>query len=143
MIRIIIKQAVQNITPSTFKVLPASLMAISCLTLGTVSPAYSQITPHVWSSVGAKDNDLSYAAGVKWAGFAIEVGAGKEGVTGGDFLTFLPFPFVSPYLGLGVYSGDDTFAYSGGLHLYPTAHVFVGTGYHSIRGINGKLGFKF
>ena len=143
MTKINIKQAVQNITPSTFKVITASLMALSCLTLGTVSPAYSQITPQVWGSLGAKDDDLSYAAGVKWVGLALEVGTGKEGATGGDFLAFLPFPFVSPYVGLGVYSGDDTLAYSGGLHLYPSGHVFVGTGYHSIRGINGKLGFKF
>ena len=141
--KINIKQAVRNITPSTFRVITASLMTISCLTLGNVSPAYSQITPQVWSSIGSKDNNLSYAAGVKWAGFALEFGAGKEGVAGGDFLTFLPVPFVSPYAGLGVYSGDNTLAYSGGLHLYPSAHLFVGMGYHSIRGINGKIGFKF
>ncbi|MGK7893320.1 MAG: hypothetical protein AB4372_06760 [Xenococcus sp. (in: cyanobacteria)] len=135
--------AQKNITLSLVKILPASLIAIFFLTLGNVPPTYSQIKPQVWGSIGSKEDDLSYAAGAKWAGFAIEVGTGKEGVTGGDFLSFFPIPFVSPYLGLGIYSGDDTLAYSGGLHLYPNGRLFIGAGYHSLRGINGKLGFKF
>ncbi len=106
-------------------------------------PAYSQLLPEVWATVGTQDDDISYGAGVKWAGFGVEVGRGKEGATGGDFLAFFGFPVISPYVGLGIYSGDDTLAYSGGVHVYPGSRLFIGGGYHSIRGINGKLGFKF
>lgn len=120
-----------------------TLFSTAYLTLGIVTPASSQLKPEIWGSLGSADEDLTYAGGVKWAGFALEVGTGKEGATGGDFLTFLTFPVVSPYIGLGVYSGDDTLAYSGGLHVYPGSRIFVGAGYHSIRGINGKLGFQF
>jgi|GEM_PF-433362 len=137
-----LKQALLNITRSRLKTISISSIAISCLMLGNIAPAYSQIKPEVWGSVGTKDDDISYAGGVKWAGFALEVGT-RDDAVGGDFLTFFPVPFVSPYLGLGVYSGDETIAYSGGAHLYPGDNIFVGAGYHSIRGINGKLGFKF
>ena len=120
-----------------------STFSAACLTLAIATPASSQILPEVWGSIGTADDDLSYAAGVKWAGFALEVGTGKEGATGGDFLAFFPLPVVSPYVGAGLYSGDDTFAYSGGVHLSAGSRIILGAGYHSIRGINGKLGFKF
>ena len=119
-----------------------SAFSAACLNFGIATPASSQILPEVWGSVGTQDDDLSYAGGVKWSGFALEVGTGKEGATGGDFLLFFPLPVVSPYVGAGAYSGDDTFAYSGGLH-FSAGRVILGAGYHSIRGINGKLGFKF
>ena len=110
---------------------------------GTLTPAHSQVLPEVWGTVGTKDDDISYGVGTKWAGFGLEVGTGEEGATGGDFLVFFAFPVISPYVGLGLYSGDDTVAYSGGVHLYPAnSRFFFGGGYHSIRGINGKLGFK-
>ncbi|MDJ0535596.1 MAG: hypothetical protein QNJ70_24435 [Xenococcaceae cyanobacterium MO_207.B15] len=119
------------------------LSSTALLLFSTVTPAYSQFLPQVWGTVGTQDDDISYGAGLKWAGFGVEVGTGKEGATGGDVLTFISLPFVSPYVGLGVYSGDDTVAYSGGVHLYPGSRIFIGGGYHSIRGINGKLGFRF
>lgn len=118
------------------------LSATALVLSSTLTPASSQILPEVWGTVGTQDDDISYGAGVKWAGFGVEVGTGKEGATGGDVLTFFTFPFVSPYVGLGIYSGDDTIAYSGGVHIYPGSRIFFGGGYHSIRGINGKLGFK-
>ncbi|HHP7231311.1 MAG TPA: hypothetical protein ACFCUY_10695, partial [Xenococcaceae cyanobacterium] len=102
-----------------------------------------QFLPEVWGTIGTQDDDISYGAGIKWAGFGLEVGTGEEGATGGDVLAFLTFPVVSPYVGLGIYSGDDTVAYSGGIHVYPDTRFFIGGGYHSIRGINGKLGFRF
>ncbi len=108
----------------------------------TLNPASGQVLPEIWGTVGTQDDDISYGAGVKWSGFGLEVGTGKEGATGGDFLTFISLPVVSPYVGLGIYSGDDTFAYSGGLHLYLGSRFFLGGGYHSIRGVNGKLGFR-
>ena len=123
--------------------LATSSVAVTILTLGMATPASSQLLPEVWGALGARDNDFSYAVGAKWSGFALEVGVGEEGATGGDFLTFFPFPVVSPYVGLGLYSSDDVIAFSGGAHIYPGDRIFFGAGYHSVRGINGKLGFKF
>jgi len=34
-------------------------------------------------------------------------------------------------------------AVSGGLQVHPPGNVFVGVGYHSLRGVNGQLGIKF
>ena len=115
----------------------------TCLTLGLAAPASAQLLPEVWGTIGTQDDDTSYAVGAKWSGLAVEVGVGEEGATGGDFLTFFPFPVVSPYVGIGLYSGDDTFAYSAGAHFSAGRRLIIGAGYHSIRGINGKLGFKF
>ena len=117
-------------------------LSTACLTLGIATSASSQILPEVWGSLGTKDDDISYAGGVKWSGFAVEVGTGAEGATGGDLLAFFPVPIVSPYVGVGAYSGDEVFAYSGGVH-FSTGRIIIGAGYHSLRGINGKLGFKF
>lgn len=133
---------VLNSTSKKLSKFLATAGVAACLSCGVVTPAAAQLLPEVWGSIGTQDDDLSYAAGVKWSGFAVEVGTGKEGATGGDFLTFFPFPAVSPYVGVGLYSGDDTFAYSGGVH-FSTGRIILGGGYHSIRGINGKLGFKF
>ena len=105
------------------------------------SPASSQILPEVWATVGSVDDLVSYGAGVRFVGVGVEVGTGEEGATGGDILTFLSLPVVSPYVGLGYYSGDESVAYSGGVHLN-VGNLVVGGGYHSIRGVNGKLGFK-
>ena len=107
------------------------------------TPASSQILPEVWGTVGSVDDLISYGAGVRFAGTGIEVGTGEEGATGADFLTFLSFPVVSPYLGVGYYTGDENIAYSGGAHISAGSRLVVGGGYHSVRGINGQLGFKF
>lgn len=106
-------------------------------------PVYSQIIPQAWVSLGGKDGDFTYAGGIRFLSFGLEVGTGTEGATGGDLLAFLDLPFVSPYVGVGVYSGDDTFAYSGGLQLKPPGNFFFGGGYHSLRGLNGQIGIKF
>ncbi len=105
-------------------------------------PASSQILPEVWGTVGSVDDLVSYGAGVRFAGAGIEIGTGEEGATGGDFLTFFSLPIVSPYIGLGYYSGDENIAYSGGLHLNAGSHIVIGAGYHSVRGVNGQLGFR-
>ncbi|AFZ33986.1 hypothetical protein Sta7437_0375 [Stanieria cyanosphaera PCC 7437] len=118
-------------------------LAIANFTVILPKPAASQLLPQVWGTVGTKDDDISYGAGVRLLNFGVEVGTGEEGATGGDILTFFPLPVVSPYVGLGIYSGDDTVAYSGGVHINPPGNFFFGGGYHSIRGINGKIGFKF
>ena len=112
------------------------------LTTICVSPASSQILPEVWATVGSVDDLVSYGAGIRFAGTALEVGTGEEGATGADFLTFIPLPVVSPYVGIGYYSGDESIAYSGGIHI-GLGKFLIGGGYHSVRGPNGKLGIKF
>lgn len=107
------------------------------------APASSQILPEVWATVGSVDDLVSYGAGARFAGSGIEIGTGEDGATGGDFLTFFSFPVVSPYVGVGYYTGDETIAYSGGLHISAGRRLVIGGGYHSVRGINGKLGFTF
>ena len=107
------------------------------------APATSQILPEVWATVGSVDDLVSYGAGARFAGSGIEIGSGEDGATGGDFLTFFSFPVVSPYVGVGYYTGDETVAYSTGLHISAGRRLVLGGGYHSVRGINGKLGFKF
>lgn len=115
----------------------------ACVSTFCAATASSQILPEVWGTVGAVDDLVSYGAGVRFVGTGIEVGTGEEGATGGDFLTFINLPVVSPYLGLGYYSGDENIAYSGGAHLNLGNRLVVGAGYHSIRGVNGKLGLRF
>lgn len=122
------------------------IIAISIFSAGLsticAAPVSSQILPEVWGTIGSVDDLVSYGAGVRFAGTGIEVGTGEDGATGGDFLTFIGFPVVSPYLGLGYYSGDETIAYSGGVH-FGVGKLVLGGGYHSIRGVNGQLGIRF
>jgi hypothetical protein len=117
-----------------------SILTACVSTIAT--PASSQILPEVWGTIGSVDDLVSYGAGVRFAGMGVEIGTGEEGATGADFLTFIGFPVVSPYLGLGYYTGDETIAYSGGVHI-GAGKIVIGGGYHSVRGINGQLGFKF
>ena len=118
-----------------------------CLSTGISTiyalPASSQILPTVWATVGSIDDLVSYGAGVKFGSAGIEVGTGEEGATGGDFLTFISLPIVSPYIGIGYYSGDEDIAISGGAHLNLGKRLVVGAGYHSVRGPNGQLGIRF
>ncbi len=120
----------------------ASIATACVATIGT-TPASGQILPEVWATVGSVDDLVSYGAGIRFAGTALEVGTGEEGATGADFLTFVPLPVVSPYVGIGYYTGDENIAYSGGVHISAGKFLMIGGGYHSVRGINGKLGFKF
>jgi hypothetical protein len=114
----------------------------ACVSTIFTTPASSQILPEVWGTIGSVDDLVSYGAGVRFAGTGLEIGTGEEGATGADFLTFIGFPVVSPYLGLGYYTGDETIAYSAGVHV-SAGKIVIGGGYHSVRGINGQLGFKF
>lgn len=133
-----LKDFLSNLTKVT---LATSLMTTVLLTSN--QPVSSQIIPQVWASLGGKDGDFTYAGGVRFLNLGVEVGTGAEGATGGDVLAFLNLPFVSPYAGIGFYSGDDTVAYSGGLQLRPPGNFFFGGGFHSIRGFNGQIGIKF
>lgn len=120
----------------------ATGIATACISTIGSAPASSQILPEVWATIGSVDDLVSYGAGFRFAGTALEVGTGEEGATGADFLTFVPLPIVSPYLGLGYYTGDESIAYSGGVHVN-AGKIVVGGGYHSVRGVNGILGFQF
>jgi hypothetical protein len=123
---------------------PAMIVSLltACASVIYAAPASSQILPEVWGTIGSVDDLVSYGAGARFAGTGLEIGTGEEGATGADFLTFISLPVVSPYLGIGYYTGDETIAYSLGVHL-GTGNLVVGGGYHSVRGINGQLGFKF
>ena len=132
----------QNIVRTLSKgILSTSLLTV-CISTINVSPASSQVLPSFWGTVGSVDDLVSYGVGARFLGTGIEIGTGEEGATGGDFLTFIGFPVVSPYVGIGFYSGDETIAYSGGVHISPFTRFFFGAGYHSVRGVNGQLGFK-
>lgn len=125
-----------------FKPVVATGIATACISTVGAAPASSQILPEVWATIGSVDDLISYGAGFRFAGTALEIGTGEEGATGADFLTFVPLPIVSPYLGLGYYTGDESIAYSGGVHVN-AGKLVVGGGYHSVRGVNGILGFQF
>jgi len=117
----------------------AALGAISC-----PKPAISQIKPQPWGSVGVEDSEISYSIGVRWFDVGVELGGRETGATGVDVLKFVSFPVLSPYIGLGLYGdAESDLALSGGLQIHPPGDVFVGIGYHSLRGINGQLGIKF
>ena len=119
------------------------LTGILSVCISSVSmPVKSQILPEVWATVGSADDSISYGAGARFAGAGIEVGTGEDGSTGADFLTFINLPVVSPYVGIGYYSDEDL-AYSGGLRLNAGRRLTIGGGYHSVRGPNGQLGFRF
>lgn len=116
---------------------------IVAASIASAKPSLGQVLPQVWGTVGVQDEDISYGGGVRLFGWGLEVGTGEEGATGGDVLKFIDFPIVSPYVGIGLYSGDDAVAFSGGVQIRPPGNVFFGAGYHTIRGINGQIGIKF
>lgn len=107
-------------------------------------PAASQLTPQGWGSVGVEDSEISYSVGVRWFDWGVELGGQEDGATGVDVLKFISLPLLSPYIGLGFYSEtEEDVALSGGLQVRPPGNVFLGVGYHSVRGVNGQLGIKF
>ncbi len=116
----------------------------ACISTIYTTAASSQVLPEFWGTIGSVDDLVSYGVGARFLSTGLEIGTGEEGATGADVLTFIGLPVVSvaPYVGVGFYSGDETFAYSGGVHV-GAAGIVVGAGYHSIRGFNGKLGFQF
>jgi hypothetical protein len=105
--------------------------------------ASAQIVPQPWVSVGAKDGDVTYAVGAKALSLGVELGTGEDGATGVDVLKFINLPIISPYFGVGYYSEDKGVAFSGGVQTNATKNIFLGGGYHSVRGVNGQIGIKF
>jgi hypothetical protein len=127
----------------TISICLSTLASIAGINLLTTNSAQAQLLPEPWVSIGAKDSAVTYSAGVRIFDLGAEFGTGAQGATGVDVLKFISLPFVSPYVGLGYYSGRDSIAYSGGVKLAPPGNISYGVGYHSIRGINGQIGIKF
>ena len=126
-----------------FSTLSIALASVVGASLMTANSAQAQLLPEPWVSIGTRDSTVTYSAGVKIFDLGAEFGTGPQGATGVDVLKFISIPFVSPYVGLGYYSGQESIAYSGGVKFYPPGNMFYGAGYHSIRGINGQVGVRF
>lgn len=126
-----------------FSILSIAFASIAGASLITATSAQAQLLPEPWVSVGTNNSAVTYSAGVRVFDLGAEFGTGAQGATGVDVLKFISLPFVSPYVGLGYYSGKDSIAYSGGVKLAPPGNISYGVGYHSIRGINGQIGIKF
>lgn len=119
------------------------IASIGLLTLFSPQRASAQLVPQPWVSVGAKNGDVTYSVGARALNLGVELGVGPKSVTGVDVLKFISLPVISPYVGLGIYSGNTTVAVSGGVQVNASDHVFVGAGYNSVRGFNGQIGVKF
>ncbi|MBD2626887.1 hypothetical protein [Trichormus variabilis] len=119
------------------------ITSLGLLVLFTPSQASAQIVPQPWISVGEKDGEVTYAIGARALSLGVEIGTGADSSTGVDVLKFVNLPVISPYVGVGLYSKDQGVAFSGGVQANATKNVFLGAGYHSIRGFNGQLGVKF
>ena len=128
---------------STLSISLITLASLSGFSLITANTAQAQLLPEPWVSIGTRDSAVTYAVGVKLFDLGAEFGTGPQGATGVDVLKFISVPFVSPYVGLGYYSGKESIAYSGGVKFTPPGNVFYGAGYHSIRGVNGQVGIRF
>lgn len=119
------------------------LLSVSVLGLSVAESATAQLLPQPWVTLGTRDSTITYGAGVRLFDLGAEIGTGPQGATGVDILKFISLPLVSPYVGLGLYSGKEGVAYSGGVQVSPPGNLFYGVGYHSIRGINGQIGLQF
>ncbi|MGD1872101.1 MAG: hypothetical protein ACFB02_03520 [Mastigocoleus sp.] len=107
--------------------------------VGTVT----KVIPRPWVSVGSQEGDVTFSVGAKIMNFGLELGKGPDSSVGVDVLQFINLPIVEPYVGVGYYTDDKGFAYSGGVQVNASKNVFVGAGYNSIRGINGQIGVQF
>jgi hypothetical protein len=128
---------------STFSLSLTTLASIAVASLSAPNSAQAQIIPEPWVTLGAKDSSVSYSAGVRIFDLGAEFGTAPNGATGVDVLKFISLPVVSPYVGVGLYSGKESIAYSGGVQVAPPGNIFYGVGYHSLRGINGQIGLRF
>jgi hypothetical protein len=128
---------------STISIALATFSSLASLNLLAANPAQAQLLPEPWVSIGSRESTVTYSVGARWFDLGAEFGTGPQGATGVDVLKFFSLPFVSPYAGLGYYSGRESIAYSGGVKFSPPGNVFYGAGYHSIRGINGQVGVRF
>ncbi|NEO32901.1 MAG: hypothetical protein F6K36_21245 [Symploca sp. SIO3C6] len=127
------------------KTMPCAIFA-SVLVMLAQERVTAQLLPQPWVSVGGREGETTFSAGVRAFNLGVEFGWGTDDSTGIDGLVFFNLPFlnqISPYLGLGFYSEDEGVAVSGGVQLNPGNNLVIGVGYHSIRGLNGQVGFRF
>ncbi|NJL36060.1 MAG: hypothetical protein HC840_07400 [Leptolyngbyaceae cyanobacterium RM2_2_4] len=123
-----------------------STTLVASLVLIPTGKAAAQLIPQPWVSVGSRNDETTFSVGARALNFGVELGLGTEDSTGVDALAFVNLPLVdqvSPYVGLGIYSEDQGVAVSGGVQINPTDNLILGAGYHSIRGVNGQVGFRF
>lgn len=126
----------------------AAIIATSAIASVTLSvlfapiQAQAQLVPQPWVSVGVEDSDATFSVGAKFVGFGVELGF-ADGETGVDVLKFINLPAISPYVGIGLYSGDENVAVSGGVQVGVADNLFLGLGYNSVRGVNGQVGVRF
>jgi len=123
-----------------------STTLVASLALIPAGEAAAQLIPQPWVSVGSRNSETTFSIGARALNFGVEFGLGTEDSTGVDGLAFVNLPLidqVSPYVGLGIYSEDQGVAVSGGVQVNPTDNLILGAGYHSIRGVNGQVGFRF
>ena len=126
----------------------AAIIATSAIASVTLSvlfapiQAQAQLVPQPWVSVGVEDSDATFSVGAKFVGFGVELGF-VDGETGVDVLKFINLPAISPYVGIGLYSGDENVAVSGGVQVGVADNLFLGVGYNSVRGVNGQVGVRF
>lgn len=118
------------------------IAAVSLFVIFFPLQAKAQLVPQPWVSVGVEDNDATFSVGAKFVGFGVELGF-ADGETGVDVLKFIELPVISPYVGIGLYSGDENVAVSGGVQVGVADNLFLGVGYNSVRGVNGQVGVRF
>lgn len=118
------------------------IAAVSLSAMFLPLQAQAQLVPQPWVSVGVEDSDATFSVGAKFVGFGVELGF-ANGETGVDVLKFIELPVISPYVGIGLYSGDENVAVSGGVQVGVADNLFLGVGYNSVRGVNGQVGVRF
>jgi hypothetical protein len=120
----------------------SAIASVTLSVLFTPTQVQAQLVPQPWVSVGVEDSDATFSVGAKFVGFGVELGF-ADGETGVDVLKFINLPVISPYVGIGLYSGDENVAVSGGVQVGVADNLFLGVGYNSVRGVNGQVGVRF
>ena len=121
----------------------ALILSLPSLVILAPYQVNAQLIPQPWVSVGVQDSAVTYSVGARAFDFGVELGNAPQGATGVDVLKFFSLPVISPYVGLGLYSGDRTVSYSGGVQVQGADNFVFGVGYNSVRGVNGQVGLRF
>lgn len=105
------------------------IAAVSLFVIFFPLQAKVQLVPQPWVSVGVEDSDATFSLGAKFMGSGVELGF-ADSETGVDVLKFIELPVISPYVGIGLYSGDENVAVSGGVQVGVADNLFLGVGYN-------------
>ncbi len=102
----------------------------------------------IYGGIGLKDSQSSYYVGMTFDRVAVEVTSieSSNTVSGVDALYIIPanmYP-IDPYVGVGIYN-DVTAKVTGtaGIRYHFNREIAFGMGYHTMRGANLSLHFKF